>query len=359
MPIGKIQITPAWTFSDDDGNRLDPQLFPLLRALHKQGKLTAATRQVGISYRHGWNLLNKWSAFFGHPLVELQKGRGASLTALGEKLLWAEQRVKARLGPQLENLASELNLALHQALTDINPVLRLHASHGYAVALLPEFAREFQLDLQYKSAVDALAALNRGACDIAGFHVPTEVISDTQMEAYGRYLKPRTQRILGFIERRQGLMVKADDPGSIRGIADLARPGVRFINRQKDSGTRSLLDELLRREGVPADRIAGYDDEEFTHSAVAAFVAAGMADVGFGVEAAARQFSLDFLPLTTERYLMVCHQRTLEQDAARLFLAMIRSAPFHQAVGKLPGYKSTHCGEILQMDTVLPWLARR
>ncbi len=352
MHIKRIQVVPTWSFRDESGNQLTPQLFSLLRAIHTQGKLTAATKQIGISYRHGWNLLNNWAAFFGLPLVAMQKGKGAQLTALGEKLLWAEQRVVARLEPQLDSLASELNLEIHRALEGVSPLLRLHASYGYAVALLPEFAEQIQLDLQYKSAEEALASLNRGVCDVAGFHVPVEGMSQALVDTYSRHLRPRVHKVVKFITRRQGLMIKADNPKQITGLKDLSRKGVRFINRQKDSGTRALLDELLRQARIDTRKISGFDDEEFTHSAVAAYVAAGMADVGMGVEAAARQFGLEFIPLSYEHYLLVCHHRTLEQEAMGRLLQVIRGSAFQQAVLNLPGYRPEGCGEIVAVDAV-------
>jgi molybdate transport repressor ModE-like protein len=348
----KIQITPAWSFTDEAGNRLDPQLFGLLGAVHQGGKLTLAAADVGISYRHAWNLLNKWADFFGVPLVDMQKGRGAQLSPLGEKLLWAEQRVAARLGPQLESLGSELNLEIQQLLEGVKPVLRLHASHGYAVALLPRFAQDFQLDLQYCSPQEALAALNRGACDLAGFHVPTAAISGPLMKNYRRLLKPRSHRIIRFITRCQGLMIKADNPHQIRGLADLLRSEVRFINRQKDSGTRALLDGLLRDAGLSVRKIRGFELEEYTHSAVAAYIAAGMADVGFGVEAAARQFGLGFVPLATEHYLMVCHKQSLNDPKVQRLIDMIESESFREAVSLLPGYSPSHCGKVCGVDAL-------
>jgi len=352
----RVQVVPTWSFRDSEGNQLNPQLFSLLGAIHEKGKLTAATSQIGISYRHGWNLLNTWAAFFGLPLVEMQKGKGANLTALGEKLLWAEQRVVARLEPQLDSLASELNLEIHRALEGVSPMLRLHASYGYAVALLPDHTEQIQLDLQYKSAEEALASLNRGVCDVAGFHVPVEGkkggMSQAMFESYHRYLKPRVHKIIKFITRRQGLMIKPDNPKQIEGLKDLIRKDVKFINRQKDSGTRALLDELLRQQKLSTGKIAGYDDEEFTHSAVAAFVAAGMADVGMGVEAAARQFGLDFIPLSSEYYLLVCHNKTLKQEAMVRLLEHIQSESFQDAVRLLPGYSPDDCGEIVSIEDV-------
>ncbi|EPC03788.1 hypothetical protein L861_00395 [Litchfieldella anticariensis FP35 = DSM 16096] len=346
----KIQITPAWYFTDEAGNRLDPQLFVLLEAIHHQGKLTQAAKDAGISYRHAWNLLNKWGEFFGIGLVELERGRGAHLSPLGEKLLWAEQRIIARLGPQLESLGSELNLEIQQSLEGVKPILRLHASHGYAVALLPKFATDFQLDLQYCSPREALAALNRGACDLAGFHLPNVEIETALMSAYKRLLKPRSHRVIRFITRCQGLMVKADNPKRIAGLEDLVRNDVHFINRQQESGTRALLDGMLREAGLSMRRIQGYEVEEFTHSAVAAYIAAGMADVGFGVEAAARQFGLTFLPLATEDYLLVCHHRTLDEPKLGRLLESIGSEDFKSAVSALPGYTPNRCGEVCGVD---------
>jgi molybdate transport repressor ModE-like protein len=346
----RIHISPAWSFHDDAGNKLNAQLFPLLNGIKKTGKLTAAAKFANISYRHGWNLLEQATLFFGNKLVILEKGRGATVTPLGEKLLWAEQRVAARLQPQMENLASELNIEIHKEMADLTPVLRLHASHGYAVALLPAFAKNFQLDLQYKSSHDALSALSRNACDLAGIHIPANIPTESVIERYSHHLKKQNNKdsykIIRFITRQQGLMVAPLNPKSIRNINDLSKSGIKFINRHKDSGTRALLDQLLSDQNIMTNEIDGYQDEEFTHSAVAAYVAAGMADVGFGVKAAAKHFNLEFIEVASEHYLMICHERSLEQPALIHFLEQIRSAEFHNKVYQLAGYSAQKCGVI-------------
>lgn len=349
----RIRITPAWYFSDEAGNQLDPQLFVLLEGVHRHGKLTEAAKMAGVSYRHAWNLLGKWQEFFGISLVELQRGRGAHLSPLGEKLLWAEQRVIARLGPQLESLGSELNLAIQQTLEGVKPVLRLHASHGYAVELLPEFLDELRLDLQYCSPREALVALNRGACDLAGFHLPQGPVGERLARDYRALLKPRSHRVLRFITRRQGLMITPENPCGIRGLADLVHGEARFINRQSASGTRALLDGLLRAEGLPARRIRGYELEEYTHSAVAAYIAAGMADVGFGVETAARRFGLDFIPLASEDYLLLCHYRSLAEPRLESFREVLAGQAFQEAVLALPGYSLNRCGEVEGIEALI------
>lgn len=352
MPINKINIVPTWSFRDDSGHELGPQLFSLLQYIEADGKLTSAAQSTGISYRHAWNQLNKWADFFGTPLVELKKGRGAQLTPLGAKLLWAEKRVIARLEPQLDNITSDLNLELSRLLEGTRPRLRLQASHGYAVELLPRFAQSFELDLQYRNAREALASLGREQCDLAGFHLPMSVLSDEMKSLPTRLLKPRAHRIIRFITRQQGLMVAAGNPLDIQGPKDLCREDLRFINREKDSGTRLLLDELLRREGRCCSEAISDAGIEYTHSAIAAHVAAGMADVGFGVEAAAGQFGLDFIPLAQEQYLLACHQRTLEHPACQTLLALLRGESFRAAVSELPGYDTRNSGEVLTPDAL-------
>lgn len=345
----QIRVVPSWGFSDSEGNQLNPQLFELLRELHDREKLTDAAKSLGISYRHGWNLIQRWTEFFGTPLVDMQKGRGAKLTNLGEKLLWAEERVIARLGPQMESLASELNLEIHQALRSDTPVINLYASHGYAVALLPTLVNELQLNIQYMPSIEGIAAVERGDCQVAGFHLPTELSGSDIYRRYRELLSNPQLRVIRFITRQQGLMVEKGNPKGITGLQDLQRDEIRFVNRQPGSGTSALLDELLQRIGIEGSRIKGFNTREYTHSAIAAYVASGMADTGMGVEPPARQFSLDFIPLANEHYLLICLQETLSNPGMQRFLADIRSEQFSEAILTLPGYSCDRSGEVISV----------
>lgn len=357
----QIEIRPSWVFTDETGRHVDHQLFALLDAIHENGKITLAAEQVGLSYRHAWNSLAKWAGFFGSELVIKEKGKGARLSALGEKLLWAQARARARLSPQLENLASELNLEIERALAPAHPTLRLHASHGYAVAELPELIRtdgRIGLDLQYLPATDALAALARGACDLAGFHVPEGGLGARALDLYGQWLDARQHRLVYLVRRQQGLFVKPGNPKGISSLQDLQRTGVRFINRQRGSGTRLLLDTMLEQAGVDVRSIDGYQNEEFTHAAVAAYVASGMADVGMGVEPPAREFKLEFLPIAAERYFLVGREPALSLPAVQVLLDLLRGPHFRARVARLPGYSSERAGEVALILDAFPWLAR-
>ncbi len=359
--VNRIVIKPAWVLASDTGDHFEPQLFRLLRAIHDSGKLTVAARAVGLSYRHAWDLLGRWNAIFGSELVVLARGRGARLSALGEKLLWAEQRTEAGLFPQLENVANELNAAIRHARERATPVLRIHASHGYAIEKVPDLVREHgsvEVDLKYMSSVDAVASLARGDCDLAGFHVPEGDLGAVLWAQYAPFFKPRQQKIVRMVWRMQGLIVAKGNPRRIRTLRDLARPGVRFVNRQPGSGTRVLLDTLLAAQRVDPARIDGYDTGEFTHAAVAAFVASDMADVGMAIEPAAAQFGLDFIPVVRERYVLAGHHATLASPAVSELCALLRGPQFERQMAAVAGYAADCPGEVVAASALFAWVGR-
>ena len=360
--MSKILVRPAWLVRNESGDELDQQLFPVLQAIHDAGKLTLAAEKAGLSYRHAWNLIGRWSAFFGSPLVNLERGRGTTLTPLGEKLLWAEQRINARLAPQLESLASELNLEISKLVTTARSTLRIHASHGFAVAKLPELLRAhstIQLDLRYLGAQESLASVARGACEFGGFHVPEGRMGEQALTQYAKWLQPDRQKLVYLVTRTQGLFLARGNPKNIRNVADLGRPGITFINRQRGSGTRLLIDQLLEQAGVDYQRLEGYQTEEFTHAAVAAYVASGMADAGFGVEPPARQFNLDFIPVAKERYFLICRDEILQLPEAQELVNLIRHPAFTALISGLAGYSAPRAGEVAGIAEAFPFFDAR
>jgi molybdate transport repressor ModE-like protein len=253
----------------------------LLQGVRNSGSLFKAARQVGLSYRHAWALMGKWAQLLGQPLLVLERGRGASLTPLATRLLAAERRANAQLAPQIGSLIADITPDIAAAARPSPARLRMHASHDLALAGLRDAlnaAGELQLDIQFQGSVDSLAALARGACDLAGFHFATGDNTGEARAAFRHWLKPRSQKLIHFASREQGLMVAAGNPLAIHGLADLTRKKVRLINRQRGSGTRMEFDQLLKAEGIAADSLTGYQTEEFTHLAVAATVAGGLAE---------------------------------------------------------------------------------
>ncbi|NRF70723.1 helix-turn-helix transcriptional regulator [Aquincola sp. S2] len=352
----EVRIRPQWTIRAGTGAALPPRVIELLVGVHEHGSLAAACQASEVSYRHAWELIRQGETLFGDPLVVMERGKGSRLTPLGEKLVWADRRIQARLTPMLDSLASELGAEIGKLLAPLPALLRIHASHGFAVATLQRFLADAQVpnDLKYCSSVEALAALRNGACDIAGFHVPIGEFEAPVLEHYRSWLNARTQKLITIATRRQGLMVARGNPKKIYSPADLVRPGVRFINRQAGSGTRLLLDLRLRSLAIDPLRIAGYEQVEFTHAAVAAFVASGMADVGYGVETPARQFKLDFIPDQIERYFLLCDERSLAAPVVQALLEVLRGAAFREAVDQLAGYQADDCGRVLEIGEAFP-----
>jgi len=347
LSVIQIEIEPVWRFKRDEGTHSILVMLDFLNEIRVTGKIARAAQRAGVSYRHAWNLIENWSAFFEAPLVDRKQGRGTSLTPLGDKLVWAGQRLNARLGPQLQNLSQELETEIKQLLPHRPSVIRVHASHGFAVSKLRELlSRESDLaiDLRYVTNQNSLVSLAHDACDLAGMHVPQGELRMVSITASNAWLKPNVHRIIKFVTREMGLMVKRGNPLGIQSVENLLNPEVRFVNRDPESGTRLLFDQLLEQHKVAPSEISGYQQVEFTHAAVAAYVASDMADVCFGVEAAARQFDLDFIRLVTEDYFFVCKRQLLESAPMKRLLAIMQDAEFQEAISRLPGYRCEDAG---------------
>ncbi|HWM83250.1 MAG TPA: substrate-binding domain-containing protein [Pseudolabrys sp.] len=349
----QIDIETVFRFRKNGLPQSTAVMLDFLRDIRDTGKLTEASRRSGLSYRHGWNLVNQWSDFFGVPLVQRHKGKGTTLTPFGERLVWAGQRMAARLGPQLENLSQELTSELNPFLIDNPTIIRVHASHGFAVPKLRDILSRtpgMNVDLRYVGNQNSLVSLAHDGCDLAGLHLPRGPLRAASAQAGKVWINSRDHCVIGFVARQMGLMVKRGNPHRISGIEDLTKPEVRFVNRDPDSGTRELFDRILQQHGMRPSAISGYEQIEFTHAAVAAYVASGMADVTFGVEAAARQFGLDFIRVLTEDYYFVCRRSLLETAPMKRILDVMRGAEFQQVLADLPGYTAVDTGMIRTVD---------
>jgi molybdate transport repressor ModE-like protein len=351
----RIEIEPVWRFRREGDSSSILVMLDLLNEIRVTGKITRAAERANLSYRHAWNLIEKWSAFFEVPLLDRKQGSGTALTPFGAKLVWAGQRLQARLGPQLQNLSQELETEINQLLPRGPSIIRVHASHGFAVSKLREMLaseKGLEVDLRYVSNQNSLVSLAHDSCDLAGMHLPQGDLREQSIAAVRSSLIPGVHRVISFVTREMGLMVRRGNPFGIVSLAQLSDQAVRFVNRDPDSGTRFLFDQLLAQHRIGSAAINGYEHVEFTHAAVAAYVASGMADVCFGVEAAARQFDLDFVRLVTEDYFFVCRKQFLEQEAMKRVLGIIRSAEFQTAVSKLPGYKPSEAGVVKTVKEV-------
>ncbi len=354
----KVTIKPQWQLHALDGEPLPVRLVELLVGIHETGSLARACARADLSYRYAWGMLDRVQKALGATLVTSTRGSGATLTALGEKLVWADKRIGARLSPLLDSLGSEIEVEFERVYAPSEAILRIHASHGFAVELLHHELgkRNVATDLKYRSSQEVIASLVRGNCDLAGLHVPMDEFEPAMLRQYAKALRGGSLRVIDLTTRWQGLMLAPGNPKKIRGVADLARRGIRFVNRQVDSGTRTLFDLLLDKEGIDGRAIEGYDNGEFTHAAVAAFVASGMADAGFGIETPAKRFGLDFIRLVHERYFFLFAKNASDSPEIQTVRDILSSQAFRKNVNALPGYNARHCGRVLDLLDAFPAL---
>ncbi len=349
----KVTIHPQWEIVQGAAKSLNTTaLLDLLRAVEQTGSIAQAAKSVQVSYRYAWGVLKDAEILFGKPLMHTQRGRGTLLSPLAHKLLWADRRIAARLSPTLESLASELESELGKLADNTSGAVRLDASHGFAVAALINQLRAMELpvELRYRNSADAVTALARRECHLAGFHVPLGPFESRAAARYLSTLKDKEHCLIHLAMRHQGLFVNPDNPLQITSLADLQRPEVRFVNRQAGSGTRALLELMLADAAIPIAAVNDFQSSEFTHSAVAAYIASGMADVGFGVQTAAERFGLTFLPLVQERYFFAIEKTAMDLPLIRRVLSVIRSDAYRASVNALAGYDACDTGKVLSLD---------
>jgi putative molybdopterin biosynthesis protein len=191
-------------------------------------------------------------------------------------------------------------------------------------------------------SLGGLVALRDRLCHVAGSHLLDPPSGEYTLPYVDRVLGGRDVAVVRLVHREQGLLVAAGNPLGIGGIEDVVR--VRYVNRQRGAGTRVLLDHELGRRGIAPESITGYGREEHTHLAVAAAIAAGRADAGLGILAAARAFGLDFVPVTREPYDLVLATETLEDPVTAPLWALLEKPSFRAAVEALGGYGTEEMG---------------
>ena len=337
---------------------LSHPLMALLQAVAKQGSISAAARQLNLSYRHVWGELKRWEDVLGHELIVWEKGQSARLTEFGDKLMWAERQTQARLAPQLEALRADLERTFAVAFDPDAHVLTLYASHDDALPRLREHAASegLHLDIRFCGSVDAIRALNEGRCTLAGFHTQIQPNQNSHTaKAYHGLLKPGLHKIIGFATRTQGLLTAPGNPKELHSLADVVRTQARFVQRSPGTGTRVLLDDLLAEVRLGLDDLNNLPDEEPSHTALAEAIASGRCDVGLGIESTARARGLGFVPLVQEQFHLVCLKSALDTPATQALCALLQEASWTQVLNTLPGYQTENSGQVQSLSQQLPW----
>lgn len=297
----------------------------LLAVIGQTGTVRAAAAALDMSYRTAWGRLEAAEGALGFKLVTKSKGHGSALTGPGEQLCRLvdefEENLRSRVAREKKNFEERFRLAVRPA-----PLrLRLACSYDMLLNDCGQLGELPDWDIRFMGSRKAMDAMRGGAADLAGFHVAGMASG----EAMPSSLLPDKDCFMQTLMRReQGLVVAKGNPLGIRGIDDLIRPGVRFINRQKNADTRQWFDRLIAARGIAPAAIRGYEHEEFTHSAVAMAVAAGAADAGFALKAATEGLAVDFITIGFESYFL-CGRQDLLVDPR--YLALVNRMVTHAA----------------------------
>ena len=347
----------SWDFGIGLSDNEAAHLIALLRALREHGTLGAATVATNTSYRAAWGLLRHCETLFGRTLVVKARGRGTRLSEFGEQLFQLDSAARATLHQLHNPWSRRLQELLRPASVAPLEHLRIAASHDLALADWLENGRHIQADIFWRGSEEALLALARGESDAAGFHLPGFWNSEQASAWISRWLKPRQFAFFPIMRRQHGLLLAAGNPCSVASLADVARLSLRMVNRQRGSGTRGMIDQLLAANGLQAEKIPGYAHEEFTHDAVATAIASGQADVGFGIQAAASRYDLDFIPLSVDLYCLAARASIVNSPALRHLQRRFQGDTFARRLQALPGYAALAAGhEFLNWEQFLAYL---
>ena len=281
----------------------------------------------------------------GGALVASPLPRGAGVLT---SLVRADGLLVVPSGVEGHHAGEEVEIELLRSLTQIERTIVAIGSHDMILDLAASHLRARDPNVTLASgnvgSMGGLIALRDGLCHLAGSHLLDPETGAYTLPYVDQVLAGREIAVVRLVHREQGLLVAPGNPLDLNGVAGLARPGLRYVNRQRGAGTRVLLDYELARAGIDPDAIAGYGREEPTHLAVAAAIASDRADCGMGVLAAARAFGLDFVPVTSEPYDLVLERTSLEDPVLAPFWNLLETSEFRSAVEDLGGYDTAEMG---------------
>jgi putative molybdopterin biosynthesis protein len=282
----------------------------------------------------------------GDQIVVNPLGRGAGIITT---MVRADGFLRIPALSEGINAAEEVEVELLRPASEIENTIVFSGSHDMTIGLLEDCMKRREPRLKISTtnigSLGGLVALKRGEAHVVGSH-----LLDPKSGAYNL---PDLRRLFGrgrdivvvnLVVREQGLICAKGNPKEIKSLRDLARPEVRFVNRQSGAGTRVLLDYELGKLGIAPERIGGYEREEFTHMAVAVAVSSGLADCGLGIRSAAVALDLDFVPVENEDYDLILRRDFADSDNGQHFLEMLTAPELHAAINALGGYDTSRTG---------------
>lgn len=329
----RIQIRPTLVFGGK--NAKYPAvvdlvwLTSLLRDIGHGKTLMYACKKTGLSYRNVWQKLNDVELALGFKLIDRVRGHGSQLSEYAQYLIQFTEDFDEKTAKLGQTSLAHLEEGFTQFRVKAKKQWRLASSSDPVIQKSVIDTGGFELITA--GSGEALERLLNLEVDIAGFHLSDPLGS----QIIAKRLKSEGMQIFPVMKRTQGFMIAKGNPLNITSVKDLTRPRIRFINRQKGSGTRLLLDTLLKKNGIHSESIKGYENEEFTHSAIAMSILAKKADLGMGVKSVAIENGLDFIYLKDEVFFLAMGEELATNKEVVKLIRKIRSLS-----SEVPGYKS-------------------
>ncbi|MCM1992547.1 molybdopterin biosynthesis protein [Oceanirhabdus seepicola] len=314
----------------------------------KEVKATLS-RRVMSSLKH-LEFVRMKLGYVGNKLIATPLTRGAGATM---SLVRADGILEIPQSSEGIEAGEEIKVKLLKEEEDIKNTIVCIGSHDPIIDIISDFIhmrnKEYYLSSAHVGSMGGIMALKKEETHIAPIHLLDMESGEYNTSYVKKYLPDKNIYLIKGVKRLQGLIVKKGNPLNIKGFKDIADGNKKFVNRQRGSGTRLLLDYNLKKLGINPNEILGYEREEFTHLSVAAAVAAGDVDCGLGVYSAAEMMDLDFIPLCKEEYDVAVPEEYLEMDIIKEFIKVIKSEEFSKELDRLGGYEYSSIGEIVKI----------
>lgn len=284
--------------------------------------------------------------FLGEKALAAPLSRGSGVIT---SLVRADGLVVIPRGEQGLEAGDPVTVELYRSREELQNTIFAIGSHDLTLDLLAQYLAPLQRRLASVNvgSLGGILALKRGETHLAGSHLLDPESGEYNLGYIEQHLPGEKLRVVTLVGRTQGLFLAPGNPKGIQGLGDLSRRDISFVNRQRGSGTRLLLDYHLQQEGIDPASVRGYDHQEFTHLAVGALVASGRVDCALGIEAASQALELDFLPLFSERYDLIIPREYADSALLEPLLGLLQNPDFQKAVSERPGYDVSQMGKLV------------
>ncbi len=289
--------------------------------------------------------------YVGSKLMASPLSRGSGVVS---SFMKADGILEVPQGLEGYEAGAEVNVRLLSPVDKLENTLVVIGSHDPLLDELGDMLHLANNDVYMSSShvgsMGGIMAVRRGEAHAAGCHLLNTENGEYNISFMKKYFPKGGVKLIRCVGRQQGMMVAKGNPLNIQKFSDIAREGIRYVNRQKGSGTRILTDYLCKQENLGTAAIYGYDREELTHTSVAAQIVSGSADAGMGIYSAAKLYDLDFIPICIEEYDLIVPDHAWETPMVQQLIATLKSDAFKEKILSLGGYTVENPGEIIPLD---------